>query len=70
MKTKQEKNAKKRFLSITEKSTSAFTVPTIIVDKTTGVQYLFVVQGYSGGLAPLIDKDGKPLLYTSENEEE
>ena len=34
----------------------------IIVDKQTGVQYLFAKEGYAGGLTVLVDKDGKPLL--------
>ncbi len=36
---------------------------TILVDKETGVQYLFVMDGYAGGLTPLLGADGKPLLY-------
>jgi hypothetical protein len=34
----------------------------IIVDKETGVQYLFAWSGYAGGLTLLVDKEGKPLL--------
>ena len=34
----------------------------VIVDTKTGVQYLFVFQGYRGGLTVILDKDGKPLL--------
>ena len=34
---------------------------TILRDKETGVQYLWVKSGYAGGLSPLLDKDGKPL---------
>ena len=33
----------------------------ILRDKETGVQYLWVKSGYSGGLSPLLDSDGKPL---------
>jgi len=35
----------------------------IIVDKETGVQYLICVNGYGGGVTPLLDKDGKPAIY-------
>ncbi len=35
---------------------------TVIVDKMTGVNYLFVSNGNSGGLSVLVDKDGKPLV--------
>jgi hypothetical protein len=34
----------------------------ILVDKRTGVQYLFVAEGYGAGLTPLLGLDGKPLL--------
>ncbi len=36
---------------------------TILVDKESGVQYLFMQSGTAGGLTPLLDADGKPLLY-------
>ncbi len=36
---------------------------TILLDTATGVQYLFVQNGYGGGLCPLLDKDGKPLTW-------
>ena len=34
----------------------------IIVDKVTGVNYLFVTGGYAGGLTVLLDRDGKPVI--------
>ncbi|MBP5333620.1 MAG: xylan 1,4-beta-xylosidase [Bacteroidales bacterium] len=34
----------------------------IIVDKETGVNYLYVGRGYGGGLTPLLDADGKPII--------
>ena len=34
----------------------------VIVDTKTGVQYLFVFEGYRGGLTAILDKDGKPFL--------
>ena len=34
----------------------------VIVDKETGVNYLFVHRGYGGGLTPLLDADGKPII--------
>ena len=34
----------------------------ILVDKKTGVNYLFVSTGYAGGLTPLLDRDGKPII--------
>lgn len=34
----------------------------ILVDKVTGVNYLWHSEGYGGGLTPLIDRDGKPVV--------
>lgn len=34
----------------------------IYVDTITGINYLFVVNGYGGGLTPLLDRDGKPVV--------
>lgn len=38
----------------------------IIVDKETGVNYLWTASGYAGGLSPLLDRDGKPVITTVE----
>ena len=34
----------------------------VIVDTQTGVQYLYVSEGYSGGLTVLVDREGKPVI--------
>lgn len=34
----------------------------IWVDKETGVNYLFHTSGTAGGLTPLLDRDGKPII--------
>lgn len=34
----------------------------IIVDKATGVNYLFSWDGYAGGITPLLDREGKPVI--------
>ena len=34
----------------------------IWVDKETGVNYIYHSRGESGGLTPLLDKDGKPVI--------
>ena len=34
----------------------------IFVDKETGVNYLFVFDGYAGGLTVLLGSDGKPVI--------
>ena len=34
----------------------------ILVDRLTGVNYLFVSRGYAGGLTPLLNRDGTPVV--------
>jgi hypothetical protein len=34
----------------------------IWVDKETGVNYLYIQSGSSGGLTPLLGRDGKPVI--------
>lgn len=34
----------------------------VIVDRETGVNYLYYNAGYSGGLTPLLDKDGNVVV--------
>ena len=41
---------------------SIMTDAIIVVDKETGVNYLFVCRGYGGVLTPLLDADGKPII--------
>ena len=41
---------------------SIMTETVVIVDKETGVNYLYVCRGYGGGLTPLLDRDGKPII--------
>ncbi len=36
----------------------------IWVDQKTGVNYLFRASGYAGGLTPLLDRNGKPVITT------
>ena len=43
-------------------SQGAFSTMEIWVDKETGVNYLFHQSGYAGGLTPLLDRDGKPVV--------
>ncbi|WP_101773843.1 DUF6440 family protein [Peptostreptococcus faecalis] len=36
----------------------------IWVDKVTGVNYLYIAQGQGGGLTPLLDSNGNPIVST------
>ncbi|MGN1110315.1 MAG: DUF6440 family protein [Oscillospiraceae bacterium] len=50
-----------RFVVVHKEST-VMTVTQILVDKVTGVNYLWHAEGYGGGLTVLLDKDGKPVV--------
>jgi hypothetical protein len=47
-------------------SQGKMTVSEIWVDCITGVNYLFHEDGYAGGLTPLLNKDGKPVVSSAE----
>lgn len=59
--------AKDRFVRIY--SQGKLDALTIFVDRETGVNYLFNKAGYAGGLTPLLDQEGKPVI-TAINEVE
>jgi len=54
--------AKDRFDIKEKEGVSFFTDAIVIVDKETGVNYLYVCRGYGGGLTPLLNSDGKPII--------
>lgn len=43
-------------------SQGTMTTMEIWVDKETGVNYVFHASGYAGGMTPLLDRDGKPVI--------
>ena len=43
-------------------SQGALNVIEIWVDTETGVNYMFQQSGYAGGLTPLLDREGKPII--------
>ena len=45
-------------------SQGKLTVTEIWVDRETGVNYVFHASGYAGGMTPLLDRDGKPVITT------
>lgn len=53
-----------RFIIVYEQEDGILSVETkkILVDKVTGVNYLFIKAGYGGGLTPLLDENGKPIV--------
>lgn len=54
------KDESKRFKIVYKQGTMASFK--VIVDTETGVNYLFTIDGYAGGLTPLLDKEGKPVI--------
>ena len=38
------------------------TITEIWVDRETGVNYVFHASGYAGGMTPLLDREGKPVI--------
>lgn len=52
----------KRFITMDKEGSGFASSARVLVDSQTGVQYLFVHDGYAGGLTVLVDKDGKPML--------
>lgn len=51
-----------RFLKIYSQGSAFSSVTEIWVDKKTGINYLFHASGYAGGLTPLLNPDGKPVV--------
>lgn len=54
--------SKKDSFEVIYQETGLKSEKTILVDKKTGINYLFVANGFGGGLTPLLDKDGKPVV--------
>lgn len=59
--------SQKRFVKIYSQGT--LDVTEIFVDRETGVNYLFRGAGNAGGLTPLLNKDGTPVVTTVLDEE-
>ena len=52
--------AKDRFVKIYNQGT--LNITEIWVDRETGVNYVFHASGYAGGLTPLLDRQGNPVV--------
>jgi len=52
--------AEKRFEKIYKQG--AIDVIEVWVDTETGVNYVFRQSGYAGGITPLLDREGKPVI--------
>lgn len=58
----RDRSERKRFEVIHKESTGFARDFRILRDKETGVCYLFVHEGYAGGLTVMLDAEGKPLI--------
>lgn len=54
--------SKKNRFEVVYQETGFMSEKTVYVDKETGVNYLFVASGFGGGLTPLLDTEGKPII--------
>ena len=52
-----------RFIKVYSQG-GGFTAPglCVIVDKQTGVNYVYAAGGYGGGITPLLNRDGTPVI--------
>ena len=55
----------KRFIKVYSQSGGMFQ---IWIDRETGVNYIFHNGGYSGGITPLLDQDGKVIVTPTQEE--
>ena len=58
-----------RFIKVLNGGSTWTTNREIWVDKTTGVNYLWIASGYAGGLTPLLDAAGHPVVTHGPAEE-
>ncbi|NLL46890.1 MAG: xylan 1,4-beta-xylosidase [Clostridiales bacterium] len=60
----KKRNKNNRFVVVSEESTGFGRGFTILLDRETGVNYLYYQSGYGGGLTPLLDNQGRPVVTT------
>ena len=63
------KEKKDKRFSVKETQSGFSIGATVLVDKQTGVNYLFAASGYAGGLTVLVDALGNPIITPITNEE-
>ena len=65
-----KKNKKNTRFVIAEEHNTFSQSRQVLVDRETGVNYLWVAAGYAGGLTVLVDAEGKPIVTPIPDEEE
>ena len=61
--------AKKEERFVKTYSQGSLNVTEIWVDRETGINYLFHAGGYAGGMTPLLNRDGTPVITAVYDEE-
>ena len=56
------KKKEEQFIKVYSQSSFATGNVAVLVDKETGVNYLFAQSGYAGGMTPLLNRDGTPVI--------
>lgn len=65
----EEENVIGKRLEVVHSESHAPAHLSIVVDKETGVAYLWCGVGYKGGLTVMLDSEGKPLIWGEEKQE-
>jgi hypothetical protein len=60
------KSSNSRFKVIYKEKIGGLSGCKVLVDKETGVHYLFSWYGEGGGITPLLDKEGKPVISSDD----
>ncbi|MFD2681883.1 DUF6440 family protein [Bacillus seohaeanensis] len=60
------KSSNNRLKVIYKEKIGALSGCKVLVDKETGVHYLFSWYGEAGGITPLLDKEGKPVINSDD----
>ena len=51
-----------RFITVYKEGSEFTALRTVIVDRETGVNYLWIKSGYGSGITPLLDSNGQPVV--------
>ena len=62
MKIMAKEKKDKRFIRVYTQGGFATPSMQILVDRETGVNYVYASSGYGGGITPLLNRDGTPVV--------
>ncbi len=64
-----EKKEKRFVRTLVEGGGFAGPATYVLVDRETGVNYLYAASGYGGGITPLLNRDGTPVITSIPKDE-